>query len=320
MDNQSQHDDSFRARWVRISADMLEHDAFAGEPYSKHAAWLWLIANAAWKPRRFKAPNVNAMVELERGQVLAARHYLADKWQWSEKKVRNFLAFLLSQNMIEMGQSKGRFANVVTVCNYDKYQSATQEKGQLNGQFGASSGPVEGQTLTRDTNTTSREDTPLPPSGAVRVEKPLPKFGKLEALEAFNAYNAVALRCALPQAAKLTPNRERSIVARLKDYGLDGWHRALANIEQSKFLTGGTDQGFRADLDFVCQAKSFGKLHDGGYGNGRHSTHAQSTITAPKSAGMREFEIEAWKEKIGREMWEADQKFIAAQKESGAVQ
>ncbi len=155
MDNQSQHDDSFRARWVRISADMLEHDAFAGEPYSKHAAWLWLIANAAWKPRRFKAPNVNAMVELERGQVLAARHYLADKWQWSEKKVRNFLAFLLSQNMIEMGQSKGRFANVVTVCNYDKYQTANSEKGQLNGQFGASSGPVEGQTLTRDTTITN---------------------------------------------------------------------------------------------------------------------------------------------------------------------
>lgn len=147
--------DGFKARWIRVSADMLEHDAFAGEPYSKHAAWLWLIANAAWKPRRFKAPNVNAMVELERGQVLAARHYLADKWQWSEKKVRNFLAFLLSQNMIEMGQSKGRFANIVTICNYDKYQSAEKEKGQLNGQMRAGCGPVEGQTLTKNTNTTN---------------------------------------------------------------------------------------------------------------------------------------------------------------------
>ena len=147
--------DGFKARWIRVSADMLEHDAFAGEPYSKHAAWLWLIANAAWKPRRFKAPNVNAMVELERGQVLAARHFLADKWQWSEKKVRNFLAFLLSQNMIEMGQSKGRFANIVTICNYDKYQSADKEKGQLNGQMRAGCGPVEGQTLTKNTNTTN---------------------------------------------------------------------------------------------------------------------------------------------------------------------
>lgn len=154
MHNESQEIDGFKARWIRVSADMLEHDAFAGEPYSKHAAWLWLIANAAWKPRRFKAPSVNAMIELERGQVLAARHYLADKWQWSEKKVRNFLAFLLSQKMIEMGQSKGRFANIVTICNYDKYQTANSDKGQLNGQMRASSGPVEGQTLTKNTNNT----------------------------------------------------------------------------------------------------------------------------------------------------------------------
>lgn len=318
MDNQSQHDDSFRARWVRTSVEMFDHPVFSGDPYTRRSAWLWLIAKAAWKTHRIR--NKGTMMTIERGQCLAGLQFLADTWGWSVKKVRNFLDDLESENMIEKGKSKGHYANVITICNYRKYQDVPQVEGAVQGQEVGKCGASAGQDSTRDTNTTSREDTPLPPSGAVRVEKPLPKFGRLEALEAFNAYNAVALRCALPQAAKLTPNRERSIVARLKDYGLDGWHRALANIEQSKFLTGGTDQGFRADLDFVCQAKSFGKLHDGGYGNGRHSTHAQSTITAPKSAGMREFEIEAWKEKIGREMWEADQKFIAAQKESGAVQ
>jgi len=107
------------------------------------------------------------------------------------------------------------------------------------------------------------EKTPLTPKGA----GPTP----LDALRAFEAYNAVALRCALPQAAKLTPDRQRKIIARLRDYGLDGWNRALANIEKSKFLTGGSDTGFRADLEFVLQAKSFGKLHDGAYGNGRHA-------------------------------------------------
>ena len=91
-----------------------------------------------------------------------------------------------------------------------------------------------------------------------------------DAQRAFEAYNATAQRCALPQATKLTPDRERKIIARLKEYGLDGWHRALANLGKSAFLTGRTDQGFRADLEFVCQAKSFGRLHDGGYGNGRH--------------------------------------------------
>lgn len=147
----------FKARWIRVSVDMLEHDAFVGEPFSRRDAWLWLIANAAWKPRRFKVAKINGMIELQRGQTLAARGYLAHKWMWGEKKVRLFLEFLESENMIEMVQSKGRFANVVTICNYDKYQKPSDNKGQLEGRFAASSGPVEGQTLTKNTNTTNLE-------------------------------------------------------------------------------------------------------------------------------------------------------------------
>lgn len=145
----------------------------------------------------------------------------------------------------------------------------------------------------------------------MRVEKALPKFGKLEALEAFNAYNAIALRCGLRQASKLTPDRERKIVARLKDFGMDGWHQALANIEKSQFLTGGTDKGFRADLDFVCQAKSFGKLHDGGYGNGRHSPlapKAPSVFSHPSRV-----DDEAWKDEVARQYLADEKAFLEKQ-------
>jgi hypothetical protein len=152
-----------------------------------------------------------------------------------------------------------------------------------------------------EADTETEEDTPLPPTGAVKVEKALPKFGKLEALEAFHAYNAVALKCALPQAAKMTPNRERSIVARLKDYGLDGWHRAIANIEKSKFLTGGTEAGFRADLDFVCQAKSFGKLHDGGYSNGRPVQKAPAAKPVSTFAHPPKEREEDWQDEIAQQ-------------------
>lgn len=110
------------------------------------------------------------------------------------------------------------------------------------------------------------------------VKYPLPpKKGAtpFEALKAFEAYNATALRCGLPQAAKLTPDRQRKIIARLKDYGLDGWSQAMTNLERSSFLTGGGKDGWRANLEFVLQASSFGKLHDGGYGNGRHAAPPQ---------------------------------------------
>jgi hypothetical protein len=104
----------------------------------------------------------------------------------------------------------------------------------------------------------------------------------MQALQAFEAYNATALRCGLPQAAKLTPDRQRKIIARLRDYGLDGWQLALANIEKSAFLTGSNDRAWRANLEFMLQASSFAKLHDGSYGNGRHAGAAIAS-TKPRT-------------------------------------
>lgn len=289
MDNQSQNDDSFRARWVRTSVDILEHPVLDRGPYDRRSAWQWLIINAAWKPKTVR--HKGARLELDRGQVLIGRKHLAETWGWSEQNVRTFLNQCMGDGMLEINQSNGHYANVATICNYEKYQSPQPERHREDNQSLTSAPPISNQTLT-STNLTSREDTPLPPSGAVRVEKALPKFGRLEALDAFNAYNAIALELALPQAAKLTPDRERRIVARLKDYGLDGWRKALGNLSASRFLTGKTDQGFRADLDFICQAKSFGKLHDGGYGNA--PAKPASSFTAPP----RRVDDESWKDQV----------------------
>ncbi len=111
-----------------------------------------------------------------------------------------------------------------------------------------------------ESDTEKKEDkTPLPPDGG--LESP---NTHLEALKAFEAYNARALLLGLPQASKLTPDRKRRISARLRDFGQDGWTKALANLD-TPFLRGLTEHRFRADLDFVCQPKSFSKLHDGGY-------------------------------------------------------
>lgn len=124
-----------------------------------------------------------------------------------------------------------------------------------------------------------------------KKEPPTPSRGPtpLEALSAFEAWNVTAGRCALAQAAKLTPDRQRKIIARLKDYGTDGWSRALANIEKSSFLTGKNDRGWRANLDFLIAPASFSRVHDGTYGNGRHA----ETF---KPADLKPHEIELQRE------------------------
>jgi uncharacterized protein YdaU (DUF1376 family) len=94
----------------------------------------------------------------------------------------------------------------------------------------------------------------------------------LTALEAFQAWNAMALRCGLAQAAKLTPDRKRKLLARLRDHGPESWAKALANVERSKFLRGESgDREWRANLDFLLQPASFTKVLEGTYGNGAHA-------------------------------------------------
>lgn len=273
MNIDDQTGDFKATRWVRVSVEMLEHPGLDVGPYDRRSAWLWLVANACWKPRRVN--HKGRIVTLERGQLFVARDFLAKTWRWSPQQVRTFITHLQRENMLEINQSGGHWANVATICNYDKYQSPQPEKDQLINQSLTSVQPEPNQTLTKNTNITN--NTPLPPKGG-GAPKSIPKFGRQDALECFHAYNAVALRCGLPQASKMTPGRERSIIARLKEHGREAWDRALANIEKSTFLTGGTDRGFRADLDFVCQAKSFSRLHDGGYGNGRHVASAPAGI------------------------------------------
>lgn len=94
----------------------------------------------------------------------------------------------------------------------------------------------------------------------------------VDAHQAFEDWNALALRCGLQQARSLTPQRRQKLVARIREHGgMAAWARALANVERSSFLRGSNDRGWRADFDFLLQPASFAKVHDGTYGNGAHA-------------------------------------------------
>jgi hypothetical protein len=123
--------------------------------------------------------------------------------------------------------------------------------------------------------------------------KPKPEFGRSEALQAFHAYNDAALIAAIPQASRMTPDRERKIIARLKEFGLEGWHRALENIKSSPFLKGEGGNGkWRASLDFLLQASSFAKVHDGAYSaNPKPAAAAMSALLKPRPRIKSEDEI-----------------------------
>jgi hypothetical protein len=82
---------------------------------------------------------------------------------------------------------------------------------------------------------------------------------------AVELWNALAERAGLPKAIKVDRGRRAAIRARLADGGLETWRKALEAVERSGHCRGEGERGWRADIDFVCQPKSWRRLLEGFY-------------------------------------------------------
>lgn len=111
-----------------VARGVFDHPLFANEPYSEREAWLWLVSEAAWKPRRVRVRN--GVVDLQRGQLAHATRFMAAKWQWSEARVRRFLTRLKSDAMIDAHSDA--HATLITICKYDEYQRVSARTDAQN--------------------------------------------------------------------------------------------------------------------------------------------------------------------------------------------
>lgn len=97
---------------------------------------------------------------------------------------------------------------------------------------------------------------------------------------AVDAYNAMAEKAGLPKAQLLTDKRRKSLAHRLQECGgIDGWRAAMDKVAASAFLTG-KKTDWRADFDFVLQAKSFTKIMEGSYDNKPAPQHKTGGFSA----------------------------------------
>ncbi|WP_432344745.1 hypothetical protein WMC41_16065 [Shinella yambaruensis] len=108
--------------FILIAREMLDHPVFANEPYCERLAWVWLIREAAWKDRTVRVGR--AVIALSRGVCAVSTRFLADRWQWSEARVRRYLKRIEKQGLIDI--KTDAHATQITICNYDKYQLSTQ--------------------------------------------------------------------------------------------------------------------------------------------------------------------------------------------------
>ncbi len=156
--------------------------------------------------------------------------------------------------------------------------SRSSKKGRNSSVLTSANADDPNSNCTHNQNQNQRK-SPQPPNGGdeqPQFELDAPPDLPDDAQLAFDAWNATAAACGLPRAKILDDSRRRAIRKRLETGGMPLWREAMNAVAASEFLQGrspGADgRAFKADLTFVCQAKSFQRLIEGFYGPGRRGS------------------------------------------------
>lgn len=110
--------------WIKLHRKIVTHDLFQEERvFSKFEAWVDLILLANYKDKKVLINNQWILVK--RGQHLTSIKKLAERWNWSRGKVKNFLELLKNDSMLTY-QVTSKYT-LLTVENYGFYQARENE-------------------------------------------------------------------------------------------------------------------------------------------------------------------------------------------------
>lgn len=103
--------------WIKIHRSTIDH--WIWQDAQKFHWWIELLFMANWEQKKVVVGNT--IVTVERGQMVASNSFLMEKWGVCTHTVRNFLRLLEADGMIT--QTTYPKYNIITICNYDKYQN-----------------------------------------------------------------------------------------------------------------------------------------------------------------------------------------------------
>jgi hypothetical protein len=103
--------------YARIYRSLIGHPAFRND--AEAMTFAWMVVKAAWRPARVRYKG--HPIDLERGQLAISVRDFATVMDRDKAWIERLLKRLKGETMIETRHETG--VNVITICNYDKYQS-----------------------------------------------------------------------------------------------------------------------------------------------------------------------------------------------------
>ena len=118
--------------WIKLHRSITETDIWFAEPFSPAMAFIDLLLRANHKDAWWKSKRIL------RGQLWTSKNMLEQRWRVGHVRVNKILNMLASEEMIAVEYHS--MGVLITVLNYDKYQSTSsiqtnsQPKLQTNSQ------------------------------------------------------------------------------------------------------------------------------------------------------------------------------------------
>lgn len=139
------------SNFIPVNRELFEHYLWCEErEYSRFEAWLFLLKEARFEDT--KVLDKGKLVIVKRGQIYASIRFLSTAFGWSTKKVGNYLQMLETDKMVKRETVKETGQSVLTICNYDKYNTVVSEKETVRKQRGNAE-----ETKYNTVNTDSKE-------------------------------------------------------------------------------------------------------------------------------------------------------------------
>lgn len=115
--------------YIKLDRRILESDIWAAKPFDRARAWVDLLLLANWKDRdEFYRGQV---LHRKRGDVNCSIGWLADRWGWSENKVRRYLRSISGMGMCTVNGTPN--GSTITIENYAFYQDERRTDETPNG-------------------------------------------------------------------------------------------------------------------------------------------------------------------------------------------
>ena len=245
--------------WIKIHRELTDNMLWEDKPFAKGQAWVDLLLLANHKDKDVLIGSKKEFVK--RGSFITSELKLMERWGWGRKKVKLFLNFLESENMIERDANNKRTA--ITIVNYTFYQDFDSQKeqqmdnkGTVKEQQSDNVGTAEEHKQEcKNERMKEYKDTKVSMQGNSSVNR---------IIEAWNQLESYGIK----PVCRINKNslRYRNLMARLREYGEDEVIQTIEKIKKSEFLQGKTGDGrFQVSFDWFVNPNNFVKILEGKY-------------------------------------------------------